>query len=116
MGHLLVPHSDVRSLSPEDAFNFWLSNSRIQIECAFGEIVMRWGILWRKLRFDIQCVGKVVTTAMLLHNFLVDERESFPSFNIDEAEYFRRFSLREQDDLALVSTEAPSAVGDPIHL
>ncbi len=110
MGHLLVPHSDVRSLSPEDAFNFWLSNSRIQIECAFGEIVMRWGILWRKLRFDIQCVGKVVTTAMLLHNFLVDERESFPSFNIDEAEYFRRFSLREQDDLALVSTEAPSAV------
>ena len=110
MGHLLVPHLDVRSLSPEDAFNFWLSNSRIQIECAFGEIVMRWGILWRKLLFDIQSVGKVVTTAMLLHNFLVDERESIPSFNIKEAEYFRRFLLREQDDLALALSEAPSAV------
>jgi DDE superfamily endonuclease len=110
MGHLLVPYSDVRSLSPEDAFNFWLSNSRIQIECAFGEIVMRWGILWRKLLFDIQGVGKVVTAAMLLHNFLVDERESFPTFNIEEAEYFRRFSLREQDNLALASSEAPSAV------
>jgi hypothetical protein len=23
-------------------YNFWLSNSRIQIECAFGKIVARW--------------------------------------------------------------------------
>ena len=110
MGHLLVPHADAKPLSPEDAFNFWLSNSRIQIECTFGEVVMRWGILWRKLLFDIQDVGKVVTAAMLLHNFLIDERESNPSFNVEEAEYFRRFSLRDQDERALVSTEAPSAV------
>jgi hypothetical protein len=41
MGHLMVPYSDAKSLSPEDAFNFWLSNSQIQIECTFGEVVMR---------------------------------------------------------------------------
>ena len=110
MGHLLVPYSDAPPQSPEDAFNFWLSNSRINIECTFGEIVMRWGILWRKLLFDIQSVGKVVTAAALLHNFLVDERESNDGFNAEEAEYFRTFSMREQDERFSVSSEAPSSV------
>ena len=55
-------------------------------------------------------VGKVVTAAMLLHNFLIDKQESNPSFNVEEAEYFCRFSLRDQDERARVSTEAPSAV------
>ena len=66
MGHLMVPYSDAKSLTPEDAFNFWLSNSQIQNECTFGEVVMRWGILWKKLLFDIQDVGKVITAAMLI--------------------------------------------------
>ena len=110
MGHLLVPCSDAKSLSPEDAFNFWLSNSRIQIECAFGEVVMRWGILWRKLLFDIKDVGKVIKAAMLLHNFLIDERESRSGLNIEDAEYFRSFSLRDLDDRSLSSNEPPSAV------
>jgi hypothetical protein len=110
MGHMLVPYSDAKAASPEDAFNYWLSNSRIQIECTFGEVVMRWGILWRKLLFDIQDVGKIVTVAVLLHNFLVDERESDLDFNSDDAHYFRTFSLREQDERAEVSTEAPSPV------
>ena len=110
MGHLLVPYSDAQSLSPEDAFNFWLSNSRIQIECTFGDVVVRWGILWRKLLFDIEDVGKVVTAAVLLHNFLVDERESDLALNSEDADYFRNFSLRELDERAVVSNEALSAV------
>jgi hypothetical protein len=110
MGHLMVPYSDAKSLSPEDAFNFWLSNSRIQIEYTFGKVVMRWGILWRKLLFDIQDVGKVITAAMLLHNFLVDKRESDLGFNSEDADYFRNFSLRERDERAVVSSEAPSPV------
>lgn len=110
MGHMLVPYSDATAGSPEDAFNFWLSNSRIQIECTFGEIVMRWGILWRKLLFDIEDVGRIITAATLLHNFLVDERESDVSINTEDANYFQNFSLREQDERAPVSTEVPSAV------
>lgn len=35
--YLLVPYSNAVGMSPEDAFNYWLSNSRIQIECAFGK-------------------------------------------------------------------------------
>ena len=50
---LLVPYrsDDVRQDDSEqyDAFNFYLSSSRIYIECAFGELVSRWGILWRTL-------------------------------------------------------------------
>lgn len=34
--YMLTPFADVAGMSPEDAFNFWLSNARIQIECAFG--------------------------------------------------------------------------------
>jgi hypothetical protein len=37
LSYLLVPYDSPDSMSPEDAFNYWLSNSRIQIECAFGK-------------------------------------------------------------------------------
>lgn len=36
-----------------DTFNFFLSSSRIFIECAFGELVRRWGILWRTLPYSL---------------------------------------------------------------
>jgi hypothetical protein len=31
MGHLMVPYSDAKSLSPEDAFNFWLSDTESKL-------------------------------------------------------------------------------------
>ena len=102
MGHLL---------SPEHAFNYWLSNSQIQIDCAFGEVVMWWGILWRKLLFDIKDVGKVLRAAvLLLHNFLVDKREYQSGGYIEDAKYFRNFSLNEFDYRSSLSNEQPSAV------
>ena len=35
-----------------DPFNFHLSSCRIYIECAFGELIMQWGIFWRTLHKD----------------------------------------------------------------
>jgi hypothetical protein len=70
----------------------------------------RWGILWRKLLFDIQGIGKVVTAAMLLHYFFVDKRESNLGFNSEDADYFPNFSLCERDERAVVFSEAPSPV------
>ena len=32
-----------------DAYNFLQSSSRIDIECAFGELIRRWGVLWHPL-------------------------------------------------------------------
>ena len=56
-----------------DAFNFFLSSSRIYIECAFGELVRRWGIFWRTLNFDLAKSQKIVQVRMLLHNFIKSE-------------------------------------------
>jgi hypothetical protein len=36
---------------------------------------MRWGIFWRTLKMKHKRCGPVIMAAMLLHNFLVDERE-----------------------------------------
>lgn len=72
---MMTPYDDAIPGSAEDGFNFWQSNSRIRSECCFGEVIMRWGIFWRTLRFDISQVGKIINAACKLHNFLIDERE-----------------------------------------
>lgn len=72
---MIVPYPDAASLSQEDAFNFWLSNSRIQIECTFGEFIGRFGLFWRTLKFDTDVSCNIIRSASLLHNFLVDCRE-----------------------------------------
>ena len=82
----MVPYDDADPLSEQDAFNFWLSNSRIQIECAFGELIMRWGIFWRTLKLDVKRAGDTVGAAMLLHNFLVARRDNY------DRNYFKTFS------------------------
>jgi hypothetical protein len=129
--YLLVPFDNAESMSPEDAFNYWLSNSRIQIECAFGkfqhicsclycvpttlflsvigELIMRWGIFWRTLQFDILKVGHIIKAAMLLHNFIVNERES-KGFRKEDALFFTEFSLRDQDQRQNETHEMPSVV------
>ncbi len=71
---LLVPYPQPSPRSMEDAYNYYHSNCRIRIECTFGEIVMRWGIFWRSLQFNINQVGDIVASAGLVHNFIIDER------------------------------------------
>lgn len=74
---LLVPFStdEIRNDSSAmcDAYNFYLSSSRIQIECAFGEPVRRWGILWKTLNFDLVKCQRIIQACMLLHNHIKDE-------------------------------------------
>lgn len=72
--YLVIPYRNAKSNSVEDAFNYWHSNARIHIECTFGEIVRRWGILWRTMRFSVTAAGKIVNACCLLHNFLIDQR------------------------------------------
>ena len=87
--YLLVPYPNAKPHSAEDAFNFWLSNSRIQIECTFGELIMRFGLFWRTLRFpDLNVCCRIIRAAAKLHNFLVDCRED----TADDDMYFRNLS------------------------
>ena len=71
---LLVPFDNASAHSVEDGFNYHLSTCRIWVECAFGEIDMRWGILWRALPFSLRNNVKVIDAAMRLHNFIVAYR------------------------------------------
>jgi Plant transposon protein len=58
---------------------------RIYIECAFGELVMRWGIFWRTLMFELpKKTTKIIQVCMLLHNFIIDhDREGTRSYSQD---------------------------------
>lgn len=72
---LLKPFDGATPYSDEDSFNFFLSSSRIYVECCFGEIDGRWGILWKPLAFSLGRNLAVIDAVMRLHNFIVDYRE-----------------------------------------
>lgn len=66
---LLTPYSGEQTPhSPEDTYNFYQSSTRIRIECAFGRLVQRFGILWRPLRCKLKFAAPVVFACMILHN------------------------------------------------
>ena len=93
-----------------DSFNFHLSSCRIYIECAFGELVMRWGIFWRTLLFDLQKSTKIINVCMLLHNHIIDRREGDDT---EDARFFREFRIemdRTQQEISRQAGEVPRAV------
>jgi hypothetical protein len=83
---LLTPYDNTRHATPEDNYNFFHSSSRIVVECAFGEIDLRWGILWSKLRFSLKNNCRIIDACLRLHNYIVDFRERT---SIDESGYER---------------------------
>ena len=76
---LMTPYDGTMHGTAEDNFNYFHSSSRISIECAFGEINLRWGILWCALKFSLKMNCMIIDACMRLHNFIVDSRndESF---------------------------------------
>ena len=66
--YMATPYPNVGSGS-KDSYNFYHSQLRINIECAFGILVQRWGILRTPLS---SC--NLVLTVCSVHNFLIDCR------------------------------------------
>ena len=71
---------------------FFHSSARITVECAFGEIDLRWGIFWRRLYGSIDNYFLIIQGAMRIHNFLIDFRqdnvnEIRSDLNIDMANF-----------------------------
>ena len=100
--YLQVPYHQPSPNSQEDAFNFWLSNSRIQIECAFGEFIARFGLFWRTLKFSLSKCNDIIYAASKVHNFLIDCREDTAE---EDDNYVRTLS---HTDVAAVD----SSIGD----
>jgi hypothetical protein len=72
----LSPAAKRREMLKRDSFNFYQSSMRISIECAFGMLVKRWGILWRSMTGTIAHSQLMVSACMSLHNVLIDMGES----------------------------------------
>jgi hypothetical protein len=78
-GYFITPFKNVKS-GVRDDFNFYQSQVRIKIECAFGMFVGRWGLLRRALP---QALGLKKITGMTsclakLHNFCINHRGEEP--------------------------------------
>ena len=86
--YMVTPYRNVKS-GPKDAFNFFQSQLRIRIECAFGVLVYRWGILRKPMPNGISLnkTTSLVFCLCKLHNFCIDNKDSTPppSMAQDEA-------------------------------
>ena len=100
---IIPPYDQAGSDSPEDNFNFYHSSARITVECAFGEIDLRWGIFWKRLQYSLDNNMLVIEAGLYLHNFLVkyrlEQKESTEEHNderrllVDEVEMSGELSL-----------------------
>jgi len=81
------------------------------IECFFGELIMRWGIFWRTILFDLKKCSKIVQVSMLLQNFIIENREN----GITDGAYFSTFKVDTENQMQAQLThdtgEAPRALG-----
>lgn len=65
---------------PKDAYNFYQPSVRINIECAFGMLVHRFGILWKPMPigFLLLKINVLVGCLCKLHNFCINEMDCKP--------------------------------------
>ena len=86
----------IKNASPglEDDYNFYLSQLRIIIECAFGILVQRWGILWRPLLCKFWRIPGLVTCLCRLHNFCINMQESAPRAKGCDLNYIQRVAKK----------------------
>jgi hypothetical protein len=74
---MIVPFKGAKN-GAKDAFNYFHSSLRINIECAFGMLVHRFGMLRKPIPMNIS-VSKTTSLLMCLckiHNFCINESES----------------------------------------
>ena len=55
-----------------DAYDFYQSSNRMAIECAFGILIRRWGVLWRPLAQAFNRRAPLIVACMRLHNYCID--------------------------------------------
>lgn len=81
---LLTPYPGNNLPTHKDAFNFYQSHYRIEIDCSFGMLNRRWGIFWRPLEVDVGKATRIITCCMKLHNICIDASDE--EFQVDERE------------------------------
>jgi len=69
---LLTPWPGRKLPWEKDSFNYYHSSSRTFVEQVFGQIVGRWGILWRSICFSVSVAALIMRVCVRLHNYLTD--------------------------------------------
>ncbi|KAL3774298.1 hypothetical protein ACHAW5_010202 [Stephanodiscus triporus] len=77
---MVTPYPNVSSGSKDD-FNFFHSQLRIRVECAFGMLVGRWGLLRAAIPQNISLTRTIALVHALakLHNFCIDMHDKMHS-------------------------------------
>jgi hypothetical protein len=99
--YMATPYTNVSHGSKDD-YNFFHSQLRIRIECAFGMLVHRWAILQTALPcgISIQRTIALVNALAKLHNFCIERNE----MNSVESSIDDRFRI-ENNELGFVPLE-----------
>jgi hypothetical protein len=73
--YMATPFKAVRTGAKDD-YNFYHSQVRIKVECAFGMLINRWGIMRRALsaQMSLKKIGSLIICLCQLHNFCIDQR------------------------------------------
>jgi hypothetical protein len=78
--YMATPYTNVSGnehYRTRDDYNFYQSQLRIRVECCFGMLVQRWGILRTALSHTISLarIVALVNTLARLHNYCIDEAD-----------------------------------------
>ena len=68
---VIGPYDNTIHNTKKDNFDYFHSTSRIVVECAFGEIDLRWGILWWPLKYTLKQIIEVINACLRLQNYIV---------------------------------------------
>ena len=71
---MLTPYPRAQLSVYTDSFNFHQSQVRITVERTFGQLVGRFGVLWKPLRVSLEHASQVAKACILLHNFCIEQR------------------------------------------
>jgi hypothetical protein len=117
--YMATPYPNANG-GPKDNYNFFHSQLRIRIECAFGMLVKRWGILRKAIPQNISVKKTIALVDCLekLHNFCINEADSVDDtlckdsnhIECDGAGFVQMVSNREIRDVLDANIETPDAL------
>ena len=77
--HLITPFQGPHAEDPaKSAYNYFVSQLRIRIECAFGRMVAKFCILKRPLRCSVAMNTRTIHACTILHNFCINKGQTVP--------------------------------------
>ncbi|KAM4526269.1 uncharacterized protein V3H82_000654 isoform 2-T2 [Fundulus diaphanus] len=74
--YLMRPYPEHNLTDRKQIFNHRLSRARMVVENAFSILASRWRVLYRRINLQPTNVDSVVVAACILHNFLLEPRDS----------------------------------------